>query len=107
MRASAILMATLSALLLTGCGDTPPPRVTVLTPDVARLAPCLALDPAVPALPAHDQVTLPDGRRAYLADTAKARDAIAARFIVTLRDAFLTCKNAAGYVDRWVVEAAK
>ena len=107
MRASAILTATLCALLLTGCGDTPPPRVTILAPDTARLKPCLALDPKAPALPSHEQITLPDGRKAYLADTAKARDVIAARFIVTLRDAFVTCQNAAGYVDRWVGEAKR
>ena len=107
MNRSAILTATLSLLLCAGCDKTPPPRVTILTPDAARLKPCLALDPKAPALPSHEQVTLPDGRKAYLADTAKARDVIAARFIVVLRDAFLTCQNAAGYVGRWVGEAGK
>ncbi len=105
MNRSAILTATLSLLLCAGCDKTPPPRVTILTPDTARLAPCLTLDPKAPALPSHDQVTLPDGRKAYLADAAKARDVIAARFIVSLKDAFLTCQNAAGYVDTWVREA--
>ncbi len=106
MRRSVIPMAMLLPLLSTGCDKTPPPRVTILTPDTSRLAPCLALDPKAPALPSHDQVTLPDGRKAYLADAAKARDVIAARFIVSLKDAFLTCQNAAGYVDTWVRTAA-
>jgi hypothetical protein len=106
MRASAIPTATLLALLCAGCGDTPPPRPAIATFDRATVAPCLALDPKAPALPAHDQVTLPDGRRAYLADTAKARDTIAARFILALSDAFRTCRNAAGYADRWAVGVA-
>lgn len=107
MRASATLTATLLALCLTGCGDTPPPRAAITVPDRARFAGCLALDPKAPALPDHEQVTLPDARKAYLADRAKERDTIAARFIVSLRDAFLMCQGAARYADTWAVEVAK
>lgn len=92
---------------MSACGDTPPPRVEIRTPDREQFKTCLGLVVTPPRnLPPYESFKLPDGREVVLLSRVRARDAIHARFLVQVDNARYECRSAVVYADRWVQEMA-
>ena len=101
--------AILSTLLLTACGDTPPPGAAIATPDRNQFKRCLEFETVVPDLPSYAAFDLPDGRKVVLLDRVRERDAVTARFVVQEREGRKLCQASTRFADTWAasIESAR